>query len=177
MSEELLDIEELRREALQLGIKFQPNLGATKLKDKIDAYYASQETSEKEIIQAVKAIEQSEEKSAENDKQVKIDADYARRKRTLEKKAAANKTKVVTIMDNDQRVNGQTTTCKVTCANMYFDLGSAVFPLNLPIEIKQGHLDVLNDVQIPQHVKNPKTGLSEVRLMPKYTIRIENINQ
>lgn len=176
MSDELLDVEELRREALQLGIKFQPNSGAAKLKEKIDAYYESQETSGKEILEAVKAVEQSEEKSAESGKEVKKDLELERRKRTLEKKAAANKTKVVTIMDNDQRVNGQTTTCKVTCANMYFDLGSAVFPLNLPIEVKQGHLDVLSEVQIPQHVKNPKTGLSEVRLMPKYTIRVENNN-
>ena len=47
--EDLLDIEELKAEATGLGIQFAQNIGAEKLKAKIDAFYESQETSGKEI--------------------------------------------------------------------------------------------------------------------------------
>ena len=43
--EEMLDIEELKAEATGLGIQFAQNIGAEKLKAKIDAFYESQETS------------------------------------------------------------------------------------------------------------------------------------
>ena len=90
-------------------------------------------------------------------------------------KADANKTRVVTIIDNDQRVNGQTTTCTVNCSNMYFDLGTIILPLNTPVEVRQGHLTVLKELEIPQHVKDTRSGLSTVRLVPRYTISYEEV--
>jgi hypothetical protein len=159
-----LDIEELRKEATELGIKFQPKLGAEKLKARIDEHYESQETSEQEIVEAVKANEESEEKSAEKSKGRSIGA------RAAEAKAKAEKTKVVTIIDNDQRVNNQTTTCTANCTNDYFDLGTVKLPLNMDVEVRQGHLNTLKEVKIPQHVKDPKTGLNATRMVPRYTI-------
>jgi len=164
-----LNIEELKQEATDLGIKFQANISAEKLQARIDAYYESQETSGKEIQEAVEqkeAEEKSEGKSAESGKKLMAS-------KAAIAKAKAMKTKVVTIIDNDQRVNNQTTTCTVNCSNAYFDLGTVVLPLNLPVEVRIGHLNVLKEVKIPQHVKDQKSGLSTARMVPRYTISYE----
>lgn len=167
--EDLLDIEELRAEATGLGIQFAQNIGAEKLKAKIDAFYESQETSGKEILDAVVAKEKSEEKSAENGKEgaAKI---VSKRERIAAKKAAASKERIVTIVDNDQRVNNQTTTAVVNCSNIHFDLGTVVIPLNVPVKVKQGHINALKEVEIPLHTRDQKTGLSIARRVPRYSI-------
>ena len=161
------EIEQLKAEAKDLGIKFQSNIGAEKLKEKIESHYESQETSGKEIQNAI-AEEKSEEKSAESGKLTKG-------QRIARARKAANKMHVVTIIDNDQRVNGQTTTATVNCSNMHFDLGTVLLPLNLPVEVRQGHLNVLEELKIPQHIRDNRSGLSTVRMVPRYTIRYENI--
>lgn len=168
---EELDIEALKAEATDLGITFPQNIGAEKLKLKIDAYYESQETSEKETMAAVEANEQIEEKSAESDK-----SSYVKSIGTIaaEAKAVAYKTRVITIIDNDQRVNNQTTTCKVNCSNMYFDLGQIILPLNIPVEVKQGHINVLKEVKIPRHVQIGD-NLSAVKMVPRYSISYEDL--
>ena len=168
---EELDIEALKAEATDLGIIFSQNIGAEKLKAKIDAYYESQETSVKETEAAVEATQKIEEKSAENGKSsyVKSIGSIA-----AESKAEAYKTRVVTIIDNDQRVNNQTTTCKVNCSNMYFDLGQIILPLNIPVEVKQGHINVLKEVKIPRHVQIGD-NLSAVTMVPRYSISFEDM--
>lgn len=158
-----LNRDELKQEANDLGIKYAGNISTPALKEKIDEYYSSQETSGKEILAAVEANsskEKSEEKSVVSDKHATI----------AKLRAAANETKVVTIIDNDQRVNNKTTSCTVNCSNMYFDLGTMILPLGIPVEVRQGHLNVLKEVKIPQHAIDPKTGLSTVRMIPRYTI-------
>jgi hypothetical protein len=167
-----MEIEELRTEANELGINFPKNTGAVKLQEKIDAHYESQETSGKELEKAIAAVEQSEEKSAEKNKPVKAVVNSIGAQ-IHAAKAAANVTKVVTIIDNDQRVNNQTTSCKVNCSNMHFDLGQVTLPLNMAVEVRQGHLDTLKEVRIPQHVKDNVSGLSTVRMIPRYTISLE----
>lgn len=164
---EELNLDELKQEANELGITFPKNIGAKTLKAKIDAYYESQETSGQELQEAVEAVEQSEEKSVKsgNDLSDKIKA----------AKEKAMKTRVVTIIDNDQRVNNQTSSCKVNCSNMYFDLGTVVLPLNMPVEVRQGHINTLKEIKIPQHVKDSKTGLSTVRMVPRFTISYEDV--
>lgn len=163
-----LNIDALKEEATDLGIKFNPNIGAEKLQSKIEEFYASQETSGKELIEAVVANEKAEEKSAEtnNNLQKVMNAVDAI-------KAAANKTVVVTIIDNDPRVNSQTTSCTVNCSNEYFDLGTRILPLNIPVEVRVGHLNVLKEIKIPMHIKDPKTGLSTARMVNRYTISYE----
>lgn len=161
--EDLLDIEELKAEATGLGIQFAQNIGAEKLKAKIDAFYESQETSGKEIQKAVEAKEKSEKNSAEN-------GNLSKSARIAAAKAAANVERVVTIVDNDQRVNSQTTTAVVNCSNIYFDLGTMVIPLNVPVKVKQGHIDVLKDSTISLHSKDQRTGLSVARPVARYSI-------
>lgn len=167
-------IEELKQEATELGISFQSNIGADKLQAKIDEYYVSQETSGNGIQDAVKkqeAMEQSEEKSAVKDNN-KVNDHMG----TYAKKAEedAKKTRIVTITDNDQRENNQTTVAVVNCSNIYFDLGTAYIPLNIPVEIKQGHLNVLSETEIPLHVKDPKTNLSTLTMRKRFAISYED---
>ena len=167
-------LEELKQEARDLGIEFSANIGAAKLQAKIDAYYAGQEDSSKAVLEAVKVVEESKEK--EDNTLVATTESKSTMSAISKARAEANKTKVVTIIDNDQRVNNQTTTVTVNCSNMYFDLGTVILPLNLPVEVRQGHLNVLKELQIPQHVKDGKTGLSSVRMITRYTLSYEDNN-
>jgi len=163
--EDLLDIDELRAEATGLGIQFAQNIGAEKLKAKIDAFYESQETSGQELQTAIAAKEKSEEKSAESG-----NVASSKRDRIAAAKKAAMVERTVTIVDNDQRVNSQNTTAVVNCSNIHFDLGTMVIPLNVPVKVKQGHIDVLKDSTISLHVKDQRTGLSVPRAVPRYSI-------
>ena len=162
-------LEELKQEATELGISFNQNIGVEKLQAKIDEFYKSQETSGKEIQAAVakqEAMEKSEEKSAVKGKEAGINL----HKFAIDAEAAARKTRVVIITDNDQRENNQTTVAVVNCSNIYFDLGTAYIPLNVPVEVKVGHINVLRETEIPLHTKDPKTGLNSLAMRPRYAI-------
>ena len=162
-------LQELKQEATELGIEYSANIGAAKLAEKIEAFYASQETSGEEIlaaaVEAKEAAEQSEEKPAVKGKSNK----YAVAKEAEER---ARKTKIVTITDNDTRENNQTTVAVANCTNMYFDLGTVYIPLNVPVEVRQGHLDVLAGVEIPLHVKQ-QDGLFRYEMRKRYSIHEE----
>ena len=162
-------LQELKQEATELGIEYSANIGAAKLAEKIEAFYTSQETSGEEIltaaVEAKEAVEKSEEKPAVKGKSNK----YAKAKEAEEK---ARRTKVVTITDNDTRENNQTTVAIVNCTNMYFDLGTVYIPLNVPVEVRQGHLDVLAGVEIPLHVKQ-QDGLFRYEMRKRYSIHEE----
>lgn len=164
------ELQALKDEARELGIEFSANIGAAKLQEKIDAYYESQESSGKEIEEAIAKVE-AEEKSEEStpvigNQQGTTNMSELARKLYEE----ASKTKIVTIIDNDQRVNNQTTTCKANWTNQYYDMGTRIFPLNTPIEIPVGFITVLNEVMIPMHTKDHKTGLAVVTMRPRYSI-------
>lgn len=161
------ELEQLKEEARELGLEFSANIGAAKLQEKIDAYYKSQETSGKEIQEAV-AKKEAEEQSEERPAVTGTGDAMAILARDLYEQA--RKTRIVTIVDNDQRVNNQTTVCKANWSNAYYDLGSRIFPLNTPIEIPQGFIDVLLEVKIPHHIKDPKSQLSSTVMRNRYSI-------
>jgi len=173
------ELEALRKEAKDLNIDFKLNDGVAKLQSKIDAYYESQETSSDELEEMVKAVEQAEEKpvvkSKETVTEVYTPKPMAQIARELYKEAT--KLVVVTIIDNDQRVNNQTTTVPVNWSNQFYDLGTMSFPLNVPIEIQQGFINVLKECMIPHHVKDPKTQLSTTIMRQRYTIAYEQIQK
>lgn len=158
-------LEELKQEADDLGLSYAKNVSANKLQEKIEQFYESQETSGP-ALEAVVAQEASKPKAPSESKSLSDKIAKAR--------AAAEATKIVTIIDNDQRVNNQTTTCTVNCSNEYFDLGTIILPLNEKIEVRMGHLKTLEQVKIPLHMRDNKTGLSTVKLRPRYTISYEN---
>lgn len=159
-------LEELKKEANDLGLKYNANISANKLQERIESHYESQETSGKQVVELV----EQQEKVAK-----KVPAIKSRDDKRREREKAARQTRVVTIVDNDQRVNNQTTTCTVNCSNEYFDLGTIILPLNEKIEVAVGHLRTLEAVRIPLHVRDNASGLSTVRLRPRYTISYEDI--
>ena len=164
-------LNELKQEATELGIEFSANIGAAKLAEKIETYYKSQETSGEEI-QAAIAKKEAEEKSEEKPA-VKGRGDRWARAKAAEERA--NRTKIITITDNDTRENNQTTIAVVNCSNLYFDLGTVYLPLNVPVEVRQGHIDVLAGIEIPLHVKDGRTGLYTAEIRKRYSINYEDI--
>ena len=154
-------LEELKQEAAELGIEHSANIGAAKLASKIEEYYASQETSVMDpALPQVKAT-----KSGNTGRSM--------RDRINEAKAKASVTHIVTITDNDQRENNVTTTVTVNCSNGYFDLGTKILPLNTPIELQQGFINVLKEIQIPMHVQD-KSGMTKTVLRNRYSIQIDD---
>jgi len=166
------DIEELKSEAASLGIKHNAQIGADKLQDKIDAYYESQETSGPAVAAAV--VEKEKEKPVSEKQWVTGGSTPHKNTKRVEREKNAKKTRVVIIVDNDQRQNNHTSTCTVNCSNEFFDLGTCVLPLNEKIEVAQGHINVLKEVMIPLHTHNTKTGLSATKLRSRFNISYED---
>lgn len=165
MSEVNVVLEELKNEATSLSVKFSTSIGEAKLKEKIEAYYAAQETSGATVAPLV---EKNSEASTTGFKDTKV----AKRK---QREKDARKTRIITIIDNDQRSNNHTTTCSVNCGNEFFDLGTRHLPLGEKIEVCQGHINVLKEVFIPIHNRDPKTGLSITKSRPRYSINYEDM--
>lgn len=160
-------LQELKKEADELGLTYGKTIGANSLQEKIEKFYEAQETSGPALEATVaESVVPKKEPAAELDPKVA-------KRRSREK--SARETKVVTIIDNDQRVNNQTSTCTVNCSNEFFDLGTVILPLNEKIEVAQGHIRTLEQVKIPLHVRDNKTGLAQVKLRPRYTISYENM--
>jgi len=153
-------LDELKQEAKELGVSFSANIGEGKLQERIDEFYVAKEKeAEKENEPITVATEVKEGMTMGE----------------LAKRAEDNarKTQLVTIVDNDQRENNQTTSVTVNCSNDYFDLGQMILPLNTPVEVMQGHIDVLKEVEIPMHVLDPQTKLSQVKMRKRYSISLE----
>ena len=161
------ELEDLKKEAADLGISFSPRISAKALSDRIEAHYAAaSKDTELPVITEVgsNSVESHYEQAAAYMRT------YAR-----EMEAKARKTRVITIIDNDQRVNNVTTTAVANCSNDYFDLGTIILPLNEKVEVRQGHIDALKGVRIPQHVRSKAdAAMSETVMRPRYTIQYED---
>lgn len=158
-------IDQLKQEATELGIKFNANISEDKLAEKIEAHYKAAEDSAPVVREA------SEDKGTHSVDGV-TNAKSNMRQVAKELEAKARKTRVVTIIDNDQRINNVATSCTVNCSNAYFDLGTVILPLNENVEVREGHLEVLASVKIPQHVKDPNNpSVSKTVMRPRYSIQ------
>lgn len=181
-----MTIKELKQEAADLGIQHHPNIGAEKLQAKIDEHYESKEANlaaelvggadeEDAAEEAKEPANESKPKSGKPSKGKAVKAQpktFASIAKDIEKRA--RKKSVVAVIDNDQRINDQATTCTANCSNEYFDLGTLVIPLNHRVELYQGHIDTLRSVNILQHVKDPRDpSISHEVLRPRYTIVTE----
>lgn len=163
-------LKQLKAEADTLGVKYSPNIGEEKLQSKIEEAYDSQtEDTTSQLLQEAAKAEQVFVGSSNVSTGGKWDANK-RRVLAKEREKNARKTKVITIIDNDQRVNNQTDTCTVNCSNEHFDLGQMILPLNTKVEVMQGHIDTLKSIDIINHVKDPVTKMSKHVLRPRYTI-------
>ena len=161
------NLQELKKEADDLGITYSKAIGEIKLQEKVDNFYTTQETSEA----VLKSKVETQDKIKEVRPTPHLDRISVKR---IKREKEARAKKVVTIIDNDQRVNNQTTTCTANCSNEFFDLGTVILPLNEKIEVSMGHVFTLQEVKIPLHTRDQKTGLTIVRLRPRYTISYEN---
>jgi hypothetical protein len=163
----MADLKELKKEADELGVQYPKNVTADKLTEKIDGFYDADATSGPLIQAAVAAQDVTEEVEVAKVTAPATDSKHAKR---IAREKAARTTRVVTIVDNDQRVNNHTTTCTVNCSNEFFDLGTMMLPLNEKIEVAVGHLKTLEHIKIPLHVIDIKTGMSTVKMRSRYTI-------
>lgn len=176
------DIDELKEEAASLGIEYHPNIGAAKLKERIDQHYEELEKDEPSVSVEVQAEtqEDKEEQVPTVAPQTSKHVPDGKRRMTMQEFAAHNaremrKTRIVTIIDNDKRINDKTTTAVVNCTNGRFDLGSRVIPLNERVEVRQGHIEILAAILIPQHVEDPKKpGTMTTVMRPRYSIQYHN---
>jgi hypothetical protein len=166
----MADLQELKKEADELGVTYAKNITAQKLAEKIEAFYESKETSTVKIEETAPP-EETEDESTEEKPLTKEQLFHEKR---LKREKKARETRIISIVDNDQRVNNHTTTCVVNCSNEYFDLGTRILPLNEKIEVAVGHIKALQTVQIPLHVVDQKTGMSTVRMRSRYTITFED---
>lgn len=175
----MADLQELKKEADELGVQYPKNITPDKLAEKIDEFYSSNETKDTAVTAALAAIntptKEVSVKAEETVDKTKTKEELFKEKRFAREKAA-RATKVISIVDNDQRVNNHTTTCTVNCSNEYFDLGTIILPLNENIEVAVGHIKTLESVKIPLHVVDTKTGMASVRMRPRYTISYQNVN-
>ncbi len=170
----------LKAEATSLGLTYSPNIGLAKLQSKIDTAYEAKEAEnaledEGEDTTAM-LLKAAEKTLAIEDAVAATPGKWGRAQRRVlatQREAAARKTKVITIIDNDQRVNNQTETCSVNCSNEHFDLGQMILPLNTKVEVMQGHIDALKSIDIVNHVKDPVTKMSKHVLRPRYTLSYE----
>ena len=168
----MTDLQDLKKEADELGVAYPKNITAEKLAGKIDAFYEAKESSVMAIPESnqVDDLEETPQMPKVSKKEL-----FHNKRRAREK--AARATRIVTIVDNDQRINNHTTTCTVNCSNEYFDLGTIILPLNEKIEVAVGHLRTLEAVKIPLHVTDTKTGMASVRMRPRYTISYDSMNK
>ena len=166
-------ISELRKEAKDLGIKTDPKMTKAELEELIENYYASQETNEKLVQQQVEEKEAEElegEQFVSKAEKKLIDKKTKRLQKAKDAEMKARETIVVEIVDNDPKYNAHTTTCTVTCANEFFELGTIILPLNTPVEVSRGHINVLKETKYVHHVIDHKTGLNKPELRNRYTI-------
>ena len=165
-----LNFDELKQEANELGIKFSNNITAEKLAERIQSFYKAQEDAAPQVAQVAEAVQS--QGTGRGEVSARVDPKVHMRQVAKELEAKARKTRVVTIIDNDQRVNNVATSCTVNCSNAYFDLGTIILPLNEKVEVREGHLEVLASVKIPQHVKDPNDpAMSRTVMRPRYSIQ------
>ena len=159
-------IDELKIEADELGIKYSPNIGEAKLSEKIEAHYQSLETGTPDV----KEEEEEDETQADKSKKA-VAATMA--ELAVEAEKEAKKTHIIVITDNDQRENNLTSTVPVTCGNSYFELGTQHIPLNVPVEVQQGFINVLKEIQIPLPVRSMDGSMS-TSMRNRYSISYED---
>ena len=153
-------LETLKTEAAQLGIEVPEGMKATELQKIIDAKYDELEAQDASV--SVDAVALPEVETV-----VKTLGQMA-----AEAEKKARKTRIIMVFDNDNRENSETTVAVVNCSNQYFDLGTVYIPLGDKVEVMQGHIDVLKDIEIPHHMK---VGDQTKTLMRKrYTISYED---
>jgi hypothetical protein len=153
----------LKKEATELGLAFSEDVKAPELEAQINTHY--------EMLESQAVAEELSAAQGDFTESVETRVAVSMGQLAAKAEADARKTKVVIINDNDNRENAHTTLAVVSCGNQYFDLGTVRIPLNDPVEVMVGHLQVLRELRIPQHVHDNQSGLTKVVMRPRYSIQ------
>lgn len=166
-------LEELRAEADVLGIEYSKNIGAAKLAEKIEEYYAKEAAGS-----TVKEL--SEEKELDAPQKKRLSEEETLRKMVADAKAAAMKTKIVTLSSTDKRDNDVVTSVYLSCENQYFGLAKYV-PLDVPVELEECLIEVARATMITLHrdeiIDGRRTGNKVPQSVRKYTISYEDMKK
>lgn len=177
-------MEELKKEATELGIDFKGVKSKVDMQKLIDAYYNEQSNDSDIPTAKVEETEEEEEKDETVSTPVKsnkkpISKEARIRFAIRDAKARAMKTRVVTITNNDKRDSHMTTTAYLSCENEYFGISRSV-PLDVPIELEQCLIDVAVETKMVNHVdeivNGRRTGNKVPKLTRKYAVSYENIS-
>lgn len=144
--------EELLDKAADLGLQFPKNIPTDKLEEKIAA-----STPKKEESVSSKQLSLAE----------------LRRNITKKAKKKAFATRVITITNKDNRENDVMTTAYLSFENQHFGLSKLV-PLDIPVELEQGLIDVAETTMITLHkdeiVKGRRTGNKVAVRVKKFAV-------
>ena len=151
--------KELKTEATELNLEFSGNVS----KDALEKLIKEATIDEHVVIDEPESIDKEEiiDEPVIVDEPIsaaKAPVALTRGQKAARAKKRAFTTKVVTITDNDSRENSYTSTVPVSCSNEYFDLPTMRIPLNVPVEVAQGYLNVLDEIEIPHHVVSKGGG-------------------
>ena len=164
-------LEELKAEADVLGVVYSGNIGAAKLAEKIEGFYASQSAGDSVKVKEDEKDELPKGKESDEVKQ---------RKSIAAAKAAAMETKIVTVTSNDKRDNDVVQSEYVSMENQYFSIAKYV-PFNIPIELEVCLIEVLKETFITLHmdemVDGRRTGNKVPRSVKKFNISYEDIQK
>jgi hypothetical protein len=176
-------LEELQADATGLGIKFHPNTGEAKLKEKIEAFYESQSAGD-----LVEMIEDESEGGEEDEEKIDTPVVTKRKKLTKEQKfrkivsdakVKAMKKRVVTVSSNDKRDNDVTTVAYLGFENQYFGISKLV-PLDIPIELEACLIEIAKTTMITLHkdeiIEGKRTGNKTPVAVRKLSVSFEDMS-
>jgi len=171
---------ELKEEAINLGVTFKGNPKRDELEQMIRDFLAE----EAEGTVAVKADEDDEDEQLSRDRAVRniktgrtmSKADRIRQL-VADAKARAMKKRIVTLTSNDRRDNDYVTSVPLFFENQYFALDRIV-PLGIPVELEQCLIDIASSTSITIHkdeiVDGRRTGNKIPVQAKKFNISYED---
>jgi len=163
--------EELKSEALNLGIQFKGNVGKERLAQMIEDFYNNDSAQD--------AVQESPEETTEEVTPVtqpvsKESKEQKFRRLAMETKLKAMKRRVVTITSNDTRENSLVTVEYLGFENQYFGI-SRLVPLNIPVELEECLIEVAKKTELLIHmdevVNGKRTGNKKPVMMKKFNVQ------
>jgi hypothetical protein len=159
------DRTELLEKATELGLDFPKNIATLKL-EQIIMDQMELETTPPGVNEAEFSLPKEKEKEVPN---TKLSVMELRRNSIKVAKEKAFATSVVTLTNRDNRENDFMTTAYLSFENQYFGISKLV-PLDVPIELEQGLIDVASTAIIPLHKDEIISGK---RTGNKVTVRVK----
>jgi len=166
--------EEFLDKAADLGLEFPKNIPTDRLEERV-LEALEEATSPPKVDEPIPteppvAMAEAVEETP-NDKRLTLLE--KRRKLTADAKKAAFATRVVTLTNKDNRENDEMTTAYLSFENQYFGLSKLV-PLDIPVELEQGLIDVAETTMITLHkaeiIKGKRTGNQVAVRVKKFAI-------